>query len=116
MEISCLDKFLRSLVMKVYDTAAVGRENEVKRDFFLFSIWKILEHVNSDGINPFIKTGLLIEKTDRNEGITEVFDKATRDGISRKDIPTIVTEEKKEKTDEEAGRCVDLVVKRGVRS
>lgn len=37
MKISCLDKFLRSLVMKVYDTVAFGGEDEVKGEFFVFS-------------------------------------------------------------------------------
>lgn len=34
VEISCLDKFLRCLVMKAYDTVAVGGEGGAKRDFF----------------------------------------------------------------------------------
>lgn len=97
--------------------------------FFFFSIWKILEHVNSDGINPFREKCLLIEEKE-NEGRTEVFNKARRDEMystipflgfplifsRRRDISTIVIGEKKEKTGEEAGMCVDLVVRRGVSS
>lgn len=48
---------------------------------FFFSISKILEHINSDGINTFIKKGLLIEEEKKNEERTKVFDEATRDGI-----------------------------------
>lgn len=39
----------------------MGRKSSNERIFF-FSISKILEHINSDGINTFIKKGLLIEE------------------------------------------------------
>lgn len=44
VEISCLDKFLRCLVMKAYDTVAVGGEEGAKRDFFFQygRFWSIL--------------------------------------------------------------------------
>lgn len=83
--------------MKVYGTVADGGEEEEKEreSSFFYSIWKIMEHVNSDGMNPFIKKDLLIEETQKMREEL-VFDKATRDGISRRrDTSTIATGEKK---------------------
>lgn len=86
-----------------------------------------MEYVNSDGINLFREKCLLIEEKE-NEGRIEVFNKVRRDEMysiifflgflliffRRRDIFIIVIGEKKEKTGEEVGMCVDLVVRRGV--
>lgn len=77
-------------------------ENRVKKEFSFFSMSKILEHINSDEINTFIKKGLLIEgekkmkkelkSLTRQQGI-----RAPVEGSAfskRKDVSIIVTGEK----------------------
>lgn len=94
------------------------------REISFFSIWKILEYVNSDEINPFNEVftdwgerewekNLSLWQSKKGDGVYSINGRtpfSTKRVISI--LITLKTWEKKEKMDEAADTSVDLVVRR----